>query len=133
MKSTMVEVFNQLTHNELADYSLFEDVLGNHFEKFRYFYYMTCDIPKNISKAINSISCFSSEAGILITIEFSSDTKCDEYKEFLESNSFESNFCYAEYFKLNTEIKGGRILDVLIENDEIVREDEIYEDRFNSC
>lgn len=127
MKS-MVEVFNQLTHHELADFSLFEDLLGNHYEKFRYYYDMTVNVSSELTDTVEGVSCFCVEAGITIVTVFDTEEHCQEYLNELESDD-ES---FDEYFSFDVEITGGKTLNISIENKNISGEDEIYEDRFNS-
>ncbi len=38
MANDMIVLFNRLTSSELADYSIFDDVLQHHYEKFKLFY-----------------------------------------------------------------------------------------------
>jgi hypothetical protein len=131
---TMVEVFNQLTHSELVDCSLlfFEDLLGNHFQKFRYYYENISDIPNDVSKTVKAISCSCTNSSILIVTEFKSAKNCSDYREHLEDLMDTSSFLGDKYFSFSTEIKGDKKLNISIENKGISREDEIYEDRFNS-
>jgi hypothetical protein len=126
---TMVEVFNQLTHNELADFTLFEELLGSHYEKFRFYYYNTDDIPNSVTKHVKGVSCYCSENAIVIVTEFKTSKNCTEYLSYLEPYlSFPGN----EYFSFTAEIKSGKKLNISIENKSISGEDEIHEDRFNS-
>ena len=125
----MVEVFNQLTHNELAGFSLFESLLGDHYEKFRYYYQSTKNIPKSTTKSVKGISCFCSDDGIVVETAFKTDKGCNEYLSYLQPFILYPN---NDYFRFNAEIRGGKKLNISIENKSISREDEIYEDRFNS-
>lgn len=43
MKNDMITLFNQLTSSELADYTLFSNIVDYHYEKFKYLYYMLKD------------------------------------------------------------------------------------------
>jgi uncharacterized protein YpiB (UPF0302 family) len=128
----MIEVLNQLTHKDLADYSLFEKLLGEHFEKFRFFYKNTCYVPKEIFKNVKTVSCFCTEKGILVEMDFKGTKNRDSYLQCLEGNMDISNN-YSKYFKFSVESKGKKNLNILIENKTISREDEIHEDRFNTC
>lgn len=126
---TMVEVFSQLTPNELSGYSLYEDVLGNHLEKFREFYYITKLIPADLEKAVKGIDCFCKPDGLHIVLKFSSTKKCKEYMETIEPNLVPDN---EEYFTFNIKVASSKKLNISLENNKISREDEIYEDRFNT-
>ena len=58
-------MFNQLTSSKLADCSLFNNILDQHYEKFQYLY----DILSNVDQSlIDDISCHESESYIKVYI-----------------------------------------------------------------
>jgi hypothetical protein len=124
MKQSMVEVFNQLTHDELTGYTSFESILGNHFEKFRHFYYSTCIVPSNLSESVKNVSCFCNDGGLLVSVEFKTAKSCKAYKECIDSHSDDIE----DHFSFNTEISKSKTLNISIENNGISREGELYED-----
>lgn len=123
----MITVFNQLTHSELTDYSLFEEVLDNHYEKYRFFYNIM--EPIELDK-VKNISCEvpAHETELLITVEFDSQKDLNSFLAI-----FEARLCDAvcRYFTVYLE-QDGDVLNISIENKNISREGEIYEDRFDT-
>lgn len=129
MEKTMIEVFSRLTQSELDDYSLFENVLGNHFEKFRYFYWSTAGIENKITRLITSISCFCSDTTLTVQIEFKTERSRKQYMEAIGDYRDRRS----AYFTMNTGVLNGKTLNISIENKTISREGELYENRFNPC
>lgn len=129
MNNTMIEVFSRLTQPELDDYSLFEDVLGNHFEKFRYFYWSTASIAEKITRNVTSISGFCSDQTLTVEIEFKTEKSRKQYLEAI--GVYED--VRSSFFTMNTEVINSKTLNILIENNTISREGEIYENRLNPC
>jgi len=126
----VITLFNQLTHDELADYSLFEKVLESHYEKFKYFY----RLMENISlEGVNKIRCSNSDSpgAIEFRIDFESNKNLREFnKEF--SNITKTFKGYpAKYFSVDIKVD-KKSLYITIENKNICSEEDIYEDRFNS-
>lgn len=59
MKSDLINIFNRLTSSELADYSIFEDIIEYHYEKFKLFYKI---IKKIDLRKIDEIFCIDPNA-----------------------------------------------------------------------
>lgn len=129
----MVEIFNQLTHSEVEEHSLvlFKEILGNHFEKFRYYHSCIEGISDDVVNKVKGISCFCSDKGILIEMVFKSTKGCKNYLEAIEEE-ISIGHPNAKYFNFSVKIDSGKKLNISIENKNISREDEIYEDRFDS-
>lgn len=99
--SDMIQIFNQLTSNKLADCSYFEDILDTHFFKFRYFYSLIDDV--NI-KHIDTIDCEIKSSSIVVCITpsenkyinniiriINKNKKNDSMTQFFDMNLIESN------------------------------------------
>jgi hypothetical protein len=65
-KCDIITIFNQLTSQELADYSLFTNIIDYHFLKFRYFYYLINGIKLN---KVKTIRCIESPEGLTIWLK----------------------------------------------------------------
>lgn len=126
----MITVFNQLTQSELTDYSLFENVLDNHFEKYRFFYEVMEPISLNDVKKI-CCECPAHGTELLIIVKFNSKKHLDQFIESFRSRLDVTNCFLADYF-LTTLSRDGNSLNISIENKNISKEGEIYEDRFDS-
>lgn len=125
----MISVFNRLTKPELEDCLVFESIIENHFEKFRYFYL----ILKLLSlDNVKNISCV--EHGQSLAVCISCDTK-DDMKELKEDikEYISDDDEYSKYFDVSLKRKKNK-LNISIENKEEFYGEEIviYEDRFNS-
>ena len=55
MKKNRIVVFNHLTESELDDVSLFEGLVGNHYDKFRILYNIIS--TNNIIDSVNDVTC----------------------------------------------------------------------------
>lgn len=86
----MIDIFNRLTESELSECELFKDILENHYEKYKYFYWQICDIPFD---KVQCIICEPSESCILIKIEFKNNKNRDSFKKTMKNNisSFSSD------------------------------------------
>lgn len=133
MSLSVVEVFNQLTRKELADYSLasLEELLGDHYEKFILFYNGCKSTPKDTMKSMKYVSCSTNDKGILIELELKSKKQCENYKEAIDESMSSAKYCTEGYLKHSVEIIGSKKINISIENDSISGEDEIYENKFN--
>lgn len=104
MIKNRIVVFNRLTDSELADCSMFEELLENHYHKFVYFYEIISE--SDIIENIETISCKSANRHVLdidITLE---DTLEDFEEIFYEwankchlsdrfnCDIFSNNHCY---------------------------------------
>ncbi len=128
----MVDVFNQITHQELSDY-LFEEILQNHFLKFRHFYYNTVDIDDKITEKVTSISCSASDDGIYITLLFSKEKDLKSYLKSMQDIYDVSEYIEdKEYFVVTINSSEDNELNISIENSSVQGEEFIYEDRSDS-
>lgn len=78
----MIVIFNRLIESELSDCDLFEEVLENHFDHYRYFYWKICKVSFN---KVQKIECSPKENGLEITIIFKSNKHRDEFKDAMEN------------------------------------------------
>ena len=75
MKKNRIVVFNRLTsHDELADVSAFEDLVGNHYDKFCYLYDIVS--TSDFLDHVNDIKCKLSEDAIRFVITL--NTECNK-------------------------------------------------------
>lgn len=124
----MITVFNQLTQTELADSSLFEDVMQNHFEKFKYFYAVMQVLSL---KLVDKIVCSTATTQLVISINFEKKGDREKFSESFRNSLLDCPSCLNKYFSVNVTTTGKK-LNISIENKSISREDEIYEDRPNT-
>lgn len=75
----MIDVFNRLTDQQLADCQLFEDMILIHYEKFKYFYYIIEDMDL---KTVQEIHCQEKDNELIMFINF---------KNKKDSTSFKNN------------------------------------------
>lgn len=113
----MITIFNQLTHNELADCDTFENIIINHFRKFKLVYdthMKYLDLTE-----IDKITCKDNIKGLSIKITYKNG--CLDGSIFKEINSdiFVTEVC----FNKNT------IMINIWDKDK--GEVELYENRFN--
>ncbi len=115
----MITIFNQLTHNELADCNTLENIIVNHFRKYKLVYnkYMKyLDLSK-----VNKITCKDNEKGLNIKINFKDGCLGDSiFKEFTSDTFVVETYNEGNTFVLNV-------------SDEDKGEVELYENRFNRC
>jgi len=126
----MITVFNQLTQSELTDYSLFEDVLDNHFEKYRFFYSVMEFISLKHVKKIYC-ECPANKRELIIIVKFSGKKHMADFIDEFQHNLENTRTFLRDYF-ITTLNKDGNCLNISIENKSISRESDIYEDRFDS-
>lgn len=114
--NNMITIFNQLTHNELADCYTFENILKNHYMKFKLIYkYM-----KHLDlSTVDKITCIDNEEGLSIKIVYLDE--CGNNRIFEGMTSMQ--------FNIETVVSGNTVL-LHIKN-EGRNEEDIYEDRFN--
>jgi hypothetical protein len=129
MAIDMILVFNQFTNQGLADCDLFENILENHYEKFKYFYSIIEDMCLD---KVQKIHCEEQESGLEIYILFKNKKDRDEFvTKFNKYQSKCSKSYYDEYFELGMK-NDANTLNISIENKNISKEEDIYENRFNS-
>lgn len=124
MRNNLIDVFNQLTGEQLADCSLFKNMILLHYEKFKYFYSIIEDVSL---KTIRSITCLEEPKILKIFITFKNEKDLKKFVKIFDTNRKEK---YEKYFSLNIENRELE-LNISIENNKISREEDIYEDRLN--
>ena len=62
---TVIEVFNQLTHTELADCNTFQNILNNHYNKFKMIYKHMRHLELD---DIVKITCADTSEGLVVCI-----------------------------------------------------------------
>ncbi|WP_304576684.1 hypothetical protein [Romboutsia ilealis] len=113
----MITIFNQLTHNELADCNRFENIIVNHFRKYKLIYntYMRyLDLEK-----VNKITCKDNKKGLSIKINYK--------KGCLDSNIFKG--VESDVFVVEVYCEDNTLTINVSDKDK--GEVELYEDRFN--
>lgn len=113
----MITIFNQLTHNELADCNTFENIIVNHFRKFKLVYnaYMKhLDLTK-----VKKITCKDSKKGLSIKINYKNGCLNGSIFKGIKSDSFLTEI-YCE---------GNTVIINISDKDK--GEVELYENRFN--
>lgn len=112
----MITIFNQLTHNELADCYTFENILKNHYIKFRIIY----NYMKHLDlSTVDKITCTDSEEGLSIKIIYLDEKGNTGIFEGLKSKEFKISTIVCKNIVILKILNNGR------------SEDDIYEDRFN--
>lgn len=113
---TVIEVFNQLTHTELADCNTFQNILNNHYNKFKMIY-------KHIKHLdiddIYKITCVDSDSGLIVCII---PTRPEILIEFVEDVDNDYNF------DVNFSYNDGKLIMQIFDSD--MSEVDIYESRF---
>jgi len=92
----IITVFNRLTESELVDCILFEKVLDDHYDKFKYFYFILVEMNM---VDVDTISCGCDDN--ILTFEISCANKKDSHKyRDLFQKQFEifNNPYYTKYF-----------------------------------
>ena len=112
----MITIFNQLTHSELADRYTFENILKNHYMKFKliYKYMKHLDLT-----TVRKITCKDDEEGLSIKIVYLDDCGNTGLFEGLNNTQFNIEIVKEE----------GSLLLKITNSDR--SEVDIYEDRFN--
>lgn len=108
----MIDVFNRLTDQQLADCELFENMIETHYEKFKYFYYIIEDVCLN---TVQKIHCQENVTELKIFIEFKNKKDITSFKNVI--NNYMSNFTtpYDIIFNMKIqEVKNN--LNISIEN-----------------
>lgn len=124
IKTDLITIFNQLTSSELADYNLFEDIISNHYEKFRYLYSL---INKINLKKIDKIYCKSSSSTIHVYIEPHEIKYINDI--IYKINANKHNYTYSDYLNLDVYESNG-VLHISISIDDDTKEGDLYANRF---
>lgn len=123
MKNDFITIFNQLTSSKLADYSLFSDLIDNHYEKFKYLYYLIGDV--DISK-IDTIYAKTSKKTLTTYITPKNVKYSNEI--IFDINSKKHKYQYSNYFEVNL-IEERNVLEISIKTVDNKKEGDIYADR----
>ena len=124
MKSDLVNLFNRLTSSELADYTLFSDVLDNHYEKVKYLYSLIDKI--NLNK-IEQIYCTTNKNTLRIVIEPQNVSHINDIVYKINNNR--NNYIFSDHFKLNI-VESKNYLLVEISTKDNKKEGDMYASRF---
>lgn len=113
---TIIEVFNQLTHTELADCNTFQNILNNHYNKFKMIY-------KHIKHLeiddILKITCIDSDSGLIVCIIPRRPEILIDFVEDVDNDyNFDVEFSYTD----------GKLLMKIFDSD--ISEVDIYESKF---
>ena len=120
----MVTIFNQLTSSELADYTLFENILEYHYEKFRYFYFLINDIDL---KKIEKIYCKEKKNNIKVYIVPHENKYINDI--VFAINNCKNDYSSSKYFTVDIiEEYNNIVVDIGMKNDR--EEGDIYANRF---
>lgn len=120
----MISVVNRLTLNGVADCNLFDDVMENHFEKYRYFYDLLSDVDYSQITSL-SCSCGEDQQSISIEVDFDKKAHRDKFEKAFNKKIVKSSVFQSTYFAA-TCADGKKTLNISIENKTISGEDEIY-------
>ena len=113
---TVIEVFNQLTHTELADCNTFKNILTNHYNKFKMIYKHIKHL--DIEDIVN-ITCVDSDSGLVVCIIPSRPEILINFVEDVDNEyNFDVNFSY----------ENGRLLMQIFDSE--ISEVDIYESKF---
>jgi len=124
MRHDMVTIFNQLTSSELADYTLFENILEYHYEKFRYFYFLINDIDL---KKIEKIYCKEKKNNIKVYIVPHENKYINDI--VFAINNCKNDYSSSKYFTVDIiEEYNNIVVDIGMKNDR--EEGDIYANRF---
>lgn len=119
----MITLFNRLTSKKLVDYTLYDHVIGYHYEKFKYLYYMIGDIDLS---HIDNITCEDDEDDLIVYISTTKPKYLDDVVYTI--NDRKNSYSKREYFKLNvSELSDVVTLSIGIQNNE--KEEDLYENR----
>lgn len=120
----MITLFNQLTSSELADYTLFSNIVDYHFEKFKYLYYMLKD--GDLSK-ISDITCTEDIDKLDVTIKFDDTDYIDTLVYSI--NARKTSYSMADDFETNISWYDHALhITIAVINNE--REGDMYAGRF---
>lgn len=121
----MITLFNQLTSSKLADFNVFAEIVDNHYEKFKYLYYM---IGKLNLKKINTVLCDLNESSINVEIT----AKENKYINTIifTINERKSEYKKSEYFDIDLCEENGVVILNISMNQDSKEGDLLYADRF---
>jgi hypothetical protein len=122
----IVNLFNRLTDNRLADYHLFENIIDDHYDKFRYFYLIVSNIDMHNVIKINGGVVSNME--VLFFIEAEEAFITDYYDDISKNHQCLKNNYFNKYFKVKIDqvYNGINIYIECIYDDE----NEIYKDNY---
>lgn len=113
---TVIEVFNQLTHTELADCNTFRNILDNHYNKFKMVYKHIRHLELD---DILKITCADSAEGLIVCIvPKRKSVLCDFVEDIDNEYGFDVSFSYND----------GKLVMKIFDGD--ISEVDIYEGKF---
>jgi hypothetical protein len=125
----IITVFNRLTNSQLADCRAFEDILGRHYDKFKYFYYIIVNMENN---EVDKITCKYSQQEITFIISLIDDKEAKRYVTLFKKNFSDFNDSYYKNY-LDHEVRKERfnVIVRLVCKEKYKDEEDMYEERFN--
>lgn len=123
-KRDRISMFNQLTSSELADCSLFTDIIDHHYEKFQYFYNIFSNVDQSL---ISNITCNGGESYIKVSITPHENNNINQI--IYDINNSKHNYRLWEYFNINISECGG-VLEIVISMNDDIEEGDMYGDKF---
>ncbi|MBF1107113.1 MAG: hypothetical protein HXL57_01230 [Solobacterium sp.] len=106
MVKDRIVVFNRLTDHTIADCSIFEELLENHYQKFVYFYNI---IENNdIIEYVDDVYCIPTRHRLDVYITLNSDVDMDIRQEIEEN--FQTCYLYKHFDSTVHEDEEGTII-----------------------
>jgi hypothetical protein len=125
----IITVFNRLTNSELADCKLFETILNDHYEKFKYFYYMVLELP---IEDIQKITCQIENNELIFKTKLTSIKEAKKYQTTFKECliNFTDEF-YNKYFSCSIFLEKRNVFIVIGNKEKYKDPNTIYDDSFN--
>lgn len=110
MVKDRIVVFNRLVDKEIADCSVFEELLENHYHKFVYFYSII--ESDDLIEYIEDVSCVPQEGRLDIYLTLCGDVDIDDFDQELEDNFGCSYLCEQFDAYVSTEADGTLVISI---------------------